>query len=290
VPETPLTVRSGALTIDAHVHFWQYDPIDYAWIDGTMTTLRRHMGPGELGPLLEAAGLDGCVAVQARQTAAENDWLLGLADTHRCIAGVVGWVDLLSPGVERRLERCAAHPRMVGVRHVVQEEPPGFMARADFRRGIAALARTGLAYDILIRAHQLPEAIDLAAAFPDQRFVLDHLGKPDIRGGEFASWSADLRRLAALPHVCAKLSGLVTEADWARWTPEQLRPYVETALDAFGPMRLMIGSDWPVCTLAAPYGEALAVVERAIGGLTGDERAQVRGGTARTFWRLRSDT
>lgn len=280
---------AGTGRLDAHVHFWRYDPADYAWIDDRMVTLRRDFTPDVAWPLLQAAGVGSCVAVQARQTPDENRWLLGLADRYPWIAGVVGWVDLMSPDVERQLEAAAAHPRLVGVRHVIQDEPAGFMRREDFRRWLAAVARAGLAYDILIRAPQLAEAVELAAAFPEHRFVLDHLGKPDIQGDGFAAWEGPLRRLAELPNVCAKLSGLVTEADWHGWTAAQLRPYLDLAIACFGAERLMFGSDWPVCTLAAPYAGVVAVVEGVLDGRSSLERARIFGGTARAFWRLRSD-
>lgn len=276
--------------VDAHVHFWHYAPVDYGWIDDDMARLRRDFVPADLRPLMPPGGPAACVAVQARQALAENDWLLGLAEENPLIAGVVGWVDLRAPDVDRQLEAFAAHPLAVGVRHVLQDEPAGFMTGGDFRRGVSRIARFGLAYDILIRAPQLAEACDLVAAFPGQRFVLDHLGKPDVRGGGWEDWAADLAALAAQPHVSAKLSGLVTEADWRSWTPMDLRPYFETAIELFGADRLMIGSDWPVCTVAAPYETVLAIAENAIGGLSEAERERVRGGTARAFWRLRSDT
>jgi L-fucono-1,5-lactonase len=287
-----MTDHAAAVTdaVDAHVHFWRYDAAEYGWIGDDMAPLRRDFTPADLRRILPPGRIGACVAVQARQSLAENDWLLGLADEDPLIAGVVGWVDLRAANVDRQLEAFAAHPLAVGVRHVIQDEPPGFMCGEAFRRGLSRVARFGLAYDILIYAPQLAEACDLVAAFPEQRFVLDHLGKPDIRGGGFDAWVADLRRLASHPHVCAKLSGLVTEADWRRWTPADIRPYLETALELFGPDRLMIGSDWPVCTVAAPYDTVLAIADQAIGGLTDAERERVCGGTARAFWRLRSET
>ena len=266
--------------IDAHQHFWRYDPIEYGWIDDAMPALRRDFLPGDLAREMSRAGLDACVAVQARQTIDETRWLLGLADAHPFIAGVVGWVDLQSPDVEALVERFADTPRLVGLRHVAQAEPAGFLHRPAFRRGIAAVQRCDLVYDILIYARQLPEAIRFASAWSRQRFVLDHLGKPDVRGNGLQEWGRRLHELAALPHVWCKLSGLVTEADWRAWTPEQLRPYLDTALDAFGPSRVMFGSDWPVCTVAASYGQVAALLREAIAEYSPDEQVQILGKTA----------
>jgi L-fuconolactonase len=274
--------------IDAHQHFWRYDPPLYGWIDESMTPLRRDFLPADLAPLMRAAAVDGSVAVQARQDAGETEWLIELASDHPFVRGVVGWVDLRAADVDRRLERVGQEPCVVGLRHVVQAEPEGFLDGADFRRGVAALERFDLVYDILIHARQLREAARFAAAFPRQRFVLDHLGKPDVRGGGLERWRGDLREIATLPHVWCKLSGLVTEADWQAWTPAQLRPYLDTALDAFGPDRLMFGSDWPVCTLAASYARVVALVREAIAEYSADEQARVMGGTAERVY-LRTD-
>lgn len=274
------------MRVDAHQHFWRYEPSEYAWIDESMGALRRDFLPEDLQPELARAGVDLSIAVQARQTTAETDALLAYADAHPFVAGVVGWVDLQSTSVTRDLERLGSHRALLGVRHVVQSEPAGFMRSAEFRRGLGQLAAFGLTYDILVYAPQLAEACELVAAFPSQRFVLDHLGKPDIRRGGYESWHGPFEKLAGFPHVWCKLSGLVTEADWGAWTPGQLRPYIETALECFGPGRLMAGSDWPVCTLAAPYSETLQVVEDAVGRLSTDERSRVLGGTAQELWDL----
>jgi L-fuconolactonase len=272
--------------VDAHVHFWKYDPVEYAWIDATLAPLRRDFLPADAAVEMRAAQFDACIAVQARQTLDETRWLLELAKEHPFIAGVVGWVDLRSADVHRQLESVCGHRKLVGMRHIVQGEPDDFLYDAAFRRGIAVLERFGLAYDILVYARQLAAAVDFAAAFPQQRLVLDHLGKPDVRSGGFDEWRRDLDRMAALPHVFAKLSGLVTEADWHRWTPEALRRYLDAALDAFGAERLMIGSDWPVCTVAGDYGTVMDVVVSALSGRTAAERDAVLGRTARRFWNL----
>jgi L-fuconolactonase len=275
-----------AVRIDAHVHFWRYLASEYGWIDDSMAVLRRDFLPEDAAREMRAAGIDACVAVQTRQTLEETRWLLALARQHPFIAGVVGWADLRAADLDAQLEALAADPKLVGIRHIVQAESDDFLLGAAFRRGVARLGRHGLTYDILVYARQLPAAIDFAAALPDQRLVLDHLGKPDIRAGAFDGWRRDLDRLAALPNVCAKLSGLVTEADWRSWTVEDLHRYINAALDSFGPERLMIGSDWPVCTVAGGYRDVLDVVRTAIAGRPAGERIAILGGTAQRFWNL----
>ena len=273
--------------IDAHHHFWTYDPRDYAWIDDRMGALKRDFLPADLAPLMAAAGFTACVAVQAQQSLDETARLLHLADRNPFVAGVVGWVDLRSPEARAQLERFANHAKLVGVRHIVQGEPDDrFLLRPDFGRGIALLEEFGLAYDILIYPRHLPVAAEFVRRFPRQRFVLDHLAKPEIARGEIRGWSHGIRELAAAPNVVAKLSGLVTEADWKRWTADEMRPYLDVAFECFGPGRLMIGSDWPVCTLAAGYGETMGLVMRYLAGRPGTERDAVLGGNAQAFWNL----
>jgi L-fuconolactonase len=274
------------MRIDAHQHFWRYRPDTHAWIDASMTALRRDFLPHDLEPLLREAGFDGCVAVQAQQDVGETEWLLALADRHPFIRGVVGWVDLRAPDVRDRLARIAAHPRLCGIRHVVQDEPDGFMLRDDFQRGIAALAEFDLAYDILIYARQLPETARLVEAFPSQRFVIDHIAKPAIRKGEIDPWRRDITAIARHPNVYCKLSGMVTEADWRSWTAAGLAPYIDVALDAFGPDRLMIGSDWPVCTLAGAYSTVLSVAADRIAARAPAALAPVFGENAAAFYHL----
>ena len=278
---------TDAMRIDAHQHFWRYSPDTHAWIDDSMAALRRDFLPHDLEPLLRAAGFDGCIAVQATQDVAETEWLLALADEHALIRGVVGWVDLCAPDVRAQIARIASHPRLSGVRHVVQDEPDGFMLRDDFRRGIAALAEFDLAYDILIYARQLPEALRLVEAFPSQRFVIDHIAKPSIRTHEIDAWRRDITAIARRPNVYCKLSGMVTEADWRAWTAEDLAPYIDAALDAFGPDRLMIGSDWPVCTLAAPYATVMEVATARIAAHSPHALDVTLGATAANFYHLR---
>jgi len=279
------------MRIDAHQHFWRYRPETHGWITDAMAVLKRDFLPEDLGPLLRAQGLDGCVAVQAAQSLEETRFLLDLADAHPFVKAVVGWVDLLSPDLERGLEALAAHGRLRGVRHIAQDEPDdGWLARPGVVRGIGMLGRFGLTYDILVYARQLPAALALAQALPDQPLVVDHLAKPEVRAKRLEPWRSDIRRLAALPHVHCKLSGLVTEAAWDRWTPADLRPYLEVALDAFGPERVMIGSDWPVCLLAGDYPGVLGVVQQSIGSLTEGEQAAVLGRSAARFYGIEGST
>lgn len=274
------------MNIDAHMHFWRYSRQEYGWIDDTMSPLRRDFLPPDAASVMREAGMDSCVAVQARQTREETRFLLDLAARHQFIAGVVGWVDLRAADLDDQLDELSTHRKLVGLRHIVQAEADDFLRRDDFRHGVAKLERYGFAYDILVYARQLPAAIDFAAALPAERLVLDHLGKPEIRGGGFDVWRRDLDRLAKLPHVRAKLSGLVTEADWKAWRAEDIHRYVNAALDSFGAERLMIGSDWPVCTVAATYAQVIDLVRSALAGRSAAERAAVMGGTARTFWNL----
>lgn len=276
------------MRVDAHQHFWKYDPAEYPWIGEGMQRLACDYLPADLAPLLQAEGLSGSVAVQARQTLEETRWLLSLADEHPAMLGVVGWVDLRSPEVGEQLRELATHPRFVGVRHVVQDEPdPRFLLGDAFVAGLRQLHGFGLAYDLLLFPQQLPTAVELAGMMPEQRFVLDHLAKPRIAAdGPLDPWRTDLRALARHPNVSCKLSGLVTEADWRGWKPEDFTPYLEVALEAFGPQRLMYGSDWPVCLLAAEYAEVFGIVDDFIGRLTEAERAAILGGNATRFYRL----
>jgi L-fuconolactonase len=273
--------------IDAHQHFWHYDPDQHAWMSGAMGALRRDYLPGDLEPHLRSAGFDRTIAVQARQVVDETEWLLQLADEHPFIAGVVGWVDLCSPRVGEQLARYARHPKLVGVRHVVHDEPDdSFLLRGDFRAGIGRLREFDLAYDLLLFPKHLPRAVQLVEEFPNQPFVLDHIAKPLIRDGVISPWADDLRRLAACPNVSCKLSGLVTEAHWDRWRREDLHPYLDVVVEAFGASRLMIGSDWPVCTLAAGYAQAMEVVVDYVQRFPPEVREAVLGGTASRVYGL----
>jgi L-fuconolactonase len=279
-------LRSG-VRIDAHQHFWHYDPVHHGWMTEAMGTLKRDWLPADLAPHLRAVGIDGTVTVQARQVAEETTFLLQLADAHPTIIGVVGWVDLRHPDVADAIQTLAAQPKLVGVRHVVHDEPDDdFLLRRDVRHGIGQLRAFGLAYDLLLFPRHLPRAVRLVEEFPDQPFVLDHLAKPRIGEGLIEPWATDLRRLAACPNVTCKLSGMVTEARWDAWTPDQLRPYLDIAVEAFGADRLMMGSDWPVCTLAADYAQTVGVVMDYVQGLGPEAAAAILGGTAARVYGL----
>jgi len=250
-------------------------------MDDRMTVLKRDYLPAELQPLLAVVQFDGTIAVQARQNLEETRWLLELADQHEFIKGVVGWVDLRAPELRQQL---AAFPKLVGVRHLVHDEPDDeFMLRPDFRRGIALLREFGLRYDLLLFPRHLPVAVKLVAEFPEQLFVLDHIAKPRIADGLYSPWQEDLRRLAEFPNVFCKLSGLVTEAKWKQWRPGDFHRYLDIVFEAFGPDRLMIGSDWPVCTLSGDYVATMNVV---INYLPAAARAGILGGNCARFYKL----
>ena len=275
------------MKIDSHQHFWRYSAREYGWIDDSMAALRRDFLPGDLRSEMRRASIDACIAVQARQTLEETRWLLELAEANPFVAGVIGWVDLQSDDAAAQLARFSSHPKLLGVRHIVQSEPDDrFMLRPAFCQGISLLADCDLTYDILIYPRHLRTAAELVSRFPHQRFVLDHLAKPDIRSGELREWDAGIRELARFPLVFCKLSGLVTEADWGRWAPDDIRPYLDVAFDAFGGRRLLIGSDWPVCTVAADYARTMSVVEGYLAHRPAHEHAAVMGGNAERLWHL----
>lgn len=276
------------MRIDAHQHFWVYEPGEHAWIDQSMGVLRRDFLPADLEPELKRNGFDGCVAVQVRQSLQETRWLLELAEQFPFIRGVVGWVDIRAADLRGVLESFAGNRKLVGVRHIVQSEPDErFLLQPHFLRGIAMLEEFGLAYDILIYTKHLPVAAEFVGRFPRQRFVLDHLAKPPIKSGELGEWKRGIRKLAKFPNLLCKLSGLVTEADWKAWSPEQIRECTDVAFECFGASRLMIGSDWPVCTLAGTYGRVIGVVREYVNErCPAEEREGVLGGNAGRFWGL----
>ncbi len=275
------------MRIDAHQHFWLYNPEEYGWIDDSMFVIRRDFLPEDLVPELGQNGFDVSVAVQARQSLEETQWLLELADRSDKILGVVGWVDLCSSDVRSQLKRFAGNRKLIGIRHIVQSEPDErFLLRPGFLRGISQLEEFNLAYDILIYTKHLPVAAEFVNKFPRQRFVLDHLAKPPIREAKIEAWAEGIRRIADFPNVYCKLSGLVTEADWVGWNPEQIHPYIQTAIDAFGHDRLMIGSDWPVCLVAGSYRRVMNLIKDCIDGWPKEKRDSVLGENARRFWSL----
>ncbi|SRR6266404_625305 len=275
------------MRIDTHQHFWRYNPQEFGWIDDSMAALRRDFLPHDLEPELAAAGFDGSIAVQARQTLDETRWLLDLAASSRSILGVIGWVDLRSPDVRLQLEEFAGNPKLLGIRHIVQSEPDDrFLLQPEFLRGITVLEEFDLTYDILIYPKHLPVAAEFVQRFPRQRFVLDHLAKPPIKSGDLHPWNSEIRELAKSPNVFCKLSGLLTEADWKNWKPEHIAPYLDIAFDSFGPDRLMIGSDWPVCTVAASYSRAMNVIREYLSKYPTHVQDTVLGENAQRLWML----
>jgi L-fuconolactonase len=279
------------MRIDSHQHFWIYDPSQYGWMTTPLGALRRDYLPQHLEPLLRASGFDGSIAVQARQTEEETVWLLDLANAYSQIKGVVGWVDLRSSELPRHLERLSKHPKLVGVRHVVQDEADDqFMLGSAFRRGIRQLRTFGLAYDLLLFPKHLPVAVKLVEEFPEQPFVLDHLAKPEIRVQRISPWREDLQRLALFPNVYCKLSGMVTEAKWRQWRAEDFKPYLDAAFECFGPDRLMIGSDWPVCTVSGDYRATMQLVVDYVSQLAPQQRDGVLGDNCARFYRLKAQS
>ena len=274
--------------IDAHQHYWCYNSIEYEWIDESMSAIRRDFLPEDLEPELQGNGFRGSVAVQTRQTLEETRWLLELSEQSGSILGVVGWIDLCSPDARSQLKRFVKNPKLVGIRHIVQGEADDrFLMRPDFLRGISLLEEFDLAYDILIYTRHLPVAAEFVERFPHHRFVLDHMAKPPIKRGEIKGWEEGIRRLAVFSNLFCKLSGLVTEADWNRWKPEQVHPYLDVAFDCFGPQRLMIGSDWPVCLVASTYTRVIELVKNYLDRYSPEIREAVLGGNAQRFWRLK---
>ncbi len=268
------------IRVDAHHHLWRYNPIDYDWLQGDLAVLQRDFLPADLDRDSRSSKIDGSIAVQARQSVMETDWLLQLAASTPLILGVVGWLPLQDPRFPALLERYQEQKSLKGLRHVVQAEAAGFMDEASFNAGIAAMHDSGLVYDILIFERQLEEAIRLADRHPNQHFVLDHLAKPRIAAGQLGPWADRVRKLAQRPNTTCKLSGMVTEADPHNWSAAQLRPYFETVLEAFTPARLMIGTDWPVLLAGCSYGRWWEIASEWINTLSLDEQADILGRTA----------
>ena len=282
------------MTIDTHHHFWRYNVEEYGWIGprtpgvrDDMSVLRRSFGPDDLEAEIRAARVEGVVSVQARQKVEETEWLLELAGEHDFLKGVVGWVPLVSPDVKADLGRFAQHPKLKGIRHVLHDEEDDlYMLRPDFNAGLAQLKAFGLAYDLLIFERHLPQTVELVDRHPDQVFVVDHVAKPRIKDNVLSPWAENLAELARRENVYCKLSGMVTEADLHAWTEDQLRPYMEVVLDAFGPDRLMFGSDWPVCLVACSYGRWHEIVSRFVSRLSDAEQEEILGGNAVEAYRL----
>jgi L-fuconolactonase len=268
------------MQIDCHVHFLVYNPQEHVWVTDELRALKASFLPTDIEPLLSRAGFQGCVAVEARQMPKENDWLLSLAQSHPVIKGVVGWVDLAAPDITTQLGALAVHPEIKGFRHVVIDEPDEeFLLREDFQRGIAALGSFGFTYDLLILPQHVPAAVQLVRKFPQQCFVLDHLGLPDIRERQIASWKSGMKELAAFPNVFVKLSGLVFRADWQRWRPQDFTAHIDVALELFGPKRLMLGSNWPVCTVGGEFNAVISAYVDGIRALSPEDQAEILGDT-----------
>jgi L-fuconolactonase len=274
--------------IDSHQHFWDLSRFDYSWMSGPeLEPLQRNFLPWDLEPHLARAGVDRTIFVQARHDVEESRWALGLAERHDFLAGVVGWVDLAGEGCEEQLAELRRHARFVGVRHITHDEPDDdWVVRDDVLRGLRILERHGVPFDLLFRPRHLCHVPTLVRRLPDLPMVLDHLAKPPIKEARMDGWREGFEAAARFPNVCCKLSGMVTEADWEAWSPDDLEPYVHVALEAFGPERLMFGSDWPVSTLCASYENVVSALRQALGPISADERAQIFGGTAERIYGL----
>lgn len=274
------------MTIDAHQHFWKFDPVRDGWINNDMKVIQRDFLPEDLKPVLAARSVDGCVAVQADQSEDETHFLLSLAEKHDFIKGVVGWVDLRSDKLRDRLHYFSQFPKLKGFRHVVQGEPKGFLSNPAFINGVRLLRSLNFTYDLLLYHHQLEEALVFLQQVPDVNIVIDHIAKPSIRTGEKTQWELNMAAAATFKNVWCKVSGMVTEADWKNWKTGDFTPYLDEVFEAFGPERILYGSDWPVCLIAASYDQQYAIVESFISNLSQHEKNLVMGENARRFYNL----
>lgn len=274
------------MRIDSHQHFWKYDAVKNAWIDESMEVIRKDFLPKNLKPILAKSAIDGCIAVQADQSEEETTFLLQCAAENPFILGTVGWVDLCSENIEEQLKYFSKNKKFSGVRHIVQEEPNDFLLREDFQNGISKLKQFNLTYDILVFPTQLFAAIELVQKFPEQLFVVDHLAKPYIKEGKIDQWKIDMETLAKYPNVYCKVSGMVTEADLKNWKAADFTKYLEVIFSTFGAERIMYGSDWPVCLLAAAYEVQLRIVTNYISRFSKEEQDLVMGGNAMKFYSL----
>ena len=272
--------------VDAHQHFWKFDPLRDNWITEEMEAIRHDFLPHDLKPLLDANGVHSCIAVQADQSENETNFLLSLAAENEFIKGVVGWIDLCADTIHERLEHYSQFPKLKGFRHILQAEPIEFILKPEFQRGISALQVYGFTYDILIYPQHLSVTQDLIQRGNEHKFILDHLAKPNIKNGTSATWAADLKKLASHKNVFCKLSGMVTEADHKTWTKQDIYPYMDKVLEFFGPERLLFGSDWPVCLLAASYGQVCDLMNGYLGKLTLHEQELIWGKNAALFYKL----
>lgn len=274
------------MTIDAHQHFWHFDPVRDSWITDDMAIIQRDFLPADLEPVLAANGINGCVAVQASQSEDETMFLVRMAQNYDIVKGVVGWVDLQSEQLPQRLAALSQYPEIKGYRHVAQAEPDDFLARPAVVEGIRQLAAFDLTYDILIYPSQLKAALHLVRAVPEVNFVIDHLAKPYVKKQEITRWSNFMTQLAKQPNVSCKLSGMVTEADWQNWSKRDFFPYLDVVFEQFGADRLMFGSDWPVCLVAANYTQIKTLVEEYVAPWGEEVREKVFGSNATSFYKL----
>jgi L-fuconolactonase len=274
------------MKIDTHQHFWKFNPIRDSWIDDSMAVIRKDFLPENLKPILERNHINGCIAVQADQSEDETHFLLNLADENSFIKGVVGWVDLSSKDVESRLKYFSQFEKFCGVRHIVQAEPEGFLLNRNFQRGIRLLEKYNLTYDILVYYNQLSEVITFVEKFPNQKFVLNHIGKPSIKTGEIENWKTQIQKLATFPNVYCKISGLVTETTFNNWDYSDFEPYLDVVVNAFGIHKIMFGSDWPVCLLSGKYEEVIGIVENYISQFSRIEKELVMGKNAQNFYNV----
>jgi len=272
--------------IDSHQHFWHYEPVKHSWIDDEMAAIRKDFLPKDLAPILKSNGIIGTVAVQADQTEEETDFLLGLADEYPLIKGIVGWVDLRADNIKERLEHYAQFKYIKGFRHVLQGEEPEFMLQPSFVRGIAALAEFNFTYDILIFPKHLEAALELVKQFPNQPFVIDHIAKPYIKAGLVDEWAKGMVVLSEYENVSCKVSGMVTEADYRKWKASDFSPYLDVVVEAFGMKRLLFGSDWPVCQVAASYQQMIGIVEDYFSSFSTEEKNQFFNQNAIKFYNL----
>ncbi|MCJ7468633.1 MAG: amidohydrolase family protein [Maribacter sp.] len=275
------------MTIDAHQHFWKYEPRKHAWIDDEMAVIRRDFLPVDLRQVYQENGIDGCVAVQVDQTLEETDFLLQLSEENDFIKGVIGWVDLRSEKVDEVLSNYKTHKKIKGFRHIVQGEADhNFLLRPNFMRGISNLQKYRYTYDILVFPHQLGATLELVKHFPHQKFVIDHIAKPYIKDGFYDGWALLMREIAKNDNVYCKLSGMITEADYRSWSPEQFYPYINLVMEAFGPKRILFGSDWPVCLVAGSYRQVKQIVTEYIASLSSSEQTAIMGENAIQFYNL----
>lgn len=277
-----------SIRIDAHHHFWKYNPKEYEWISENMNLLKRDFLPEMLKQEISKVKVDGVISIQARQTLEETDWLLKHAGEYDFIKGVVGWFNLRDKNVTKQIEKFSQNKKLVGVRHVIQDEPDDeFILRKDFQRGIKILNEFNLTFDILVYQKHLPHVLKFLKMFSEQPFVIDHIAKPDIKNGKIEPWRTNIKKLSNFENVFCKVSGMVTETDWHNWEQKDFNPYLDVILETFGASRIMLGSDWPVCTLAATYEQVLKIPIEYISQLSSDERDSIMGTNALKFYNIK---